>query len=70
MLSPRAAPALGHLLFHGARGADALGWSRAAVSAMTLVYGAQYFRGVREETGSLTEAVQAYRTYRDETATV
>jgi GT2 family glycosyltransferase len=64
VLVPAAAPALGRLVFRGAARANALGLGRATLSAMTLVYGIQYFGGVREETGSLRQTFEAYRDYR------
>lgn len=61
---PKAAPSLTKLVFRGAERADKLGLDRAAVAAMTLVYGIQYFQGVREETGTLRDAIGDYRAYR------
>lgn len=63
VLVPKAAPALSRLVFHGASRGDALGWDRATVSAMTLLYGIQYFQGVREASGSLRGAIEGYRAY-------
>ncbi len=60
---PNAAPQLARFVFRGASQAHALGWDRAMVSFMTLVYGIQYFGGVGEETGSLREAIADYRAY-------
>ena len=34
------------------------------LSAMTLLYGIQYFEGVRRETGTLRAAIGDYRTWR------
>lgn len=64
IVAPGAATALARLVFSGAAGADTLGLDGAMLRAMTLVYGIQYFAGVREETGSLREAIDAYRAYR------
>jgi hypothetical protein len=61
---PKAAPLLGRAVFRGAKGADTLGLDRAAMAAMTLVYGIQYFQGVREENGTLRAAIDDYRAYR------
>lgn len=61
---PAAAVPLARLAFQGASRADELGLGRAMVAAMTLVYGIQYFAGVREETGSLKDTFAAYRAYR------
>jgi GT2 family glycosyltransferase len=62
--APGAAPALARLVFRGAAQADRLGLRAATVRAMTLVYGIQYYAGVREEIGSLRGALDAYREYR------
>lgn len=64
VVAPQAGPRLARLAFDGARGAAALGFERATVQAMTLVYGIQYFVGVRRETGTLREALDSYRAYR------
>lgn len=44
--------------------ADGAGLSRLGVTGTTVVYGMQYFQGVREETGSLRDAVREYRAFR------
>ncbi|MBX3187596.1 MAG: glycosyltransferase family 2 protein [Labilithrix sp.] len=64
VVAPDAATVLARLVLQGAAGADALGLDRATVTGMTVVYGIQYFAGVREETGSLRETLDAYRAYR------
>lgn len=64
LVAPRAAPGLARVVFRGAEQAGALGWDRAMVSFMTLVYGIQYFGGVREETGSLRETIDGYLAYK------
>ncbi len=63
VVAPAAAPALARTIFSGALGADALGADRAVAALMTLVYGVQYYGGVRKETGSLRDALRAYRAY-------
>jgi GT2 family glycosyltransferase len=60
---PRAAPTLARLVFRGATRADVLGLDRVAVAATTVVYGIQYFAGVREETGGLRDVVTDCRAY-------
>lgn len=65
---PRGARGLSRIVFEGARGADALGLERAALAATTVVYGIQYFVGVREETGSLWDVAREYLSYRRATA--
>jgi GT2 family glycosyltransferase len=51
------APALGEKLaiavYKAAEGADALGFERVAMKATGLVFGMEYFRGMRDEAGSL-----------------
>ncbi len=62
------APGVGHL---GARavtkiaaGLDALGLERPAISAMTLAYGMEYYRGVRTEAGSAAVCWRDLQTFR------
>jgi len=50
--------------------ADRLGLARAAVAGTTLVYGIQFYRGVREETGGLGVLLRDYRTFKNAVATV
>jgi glycosyltransferase involved in cell wall biosynthesis len=64
VLLPRAATPLSRVVFRGAASAAALGLEQATASAMTLVYGIQYFGGVREEAGSLRSALKGYLDYR------
>jgi Glycosyl transferase family group 2 len=64
LVAPTAAPVLARVVFQGAASASALGLERATVSAMTLLYGIQYFGGVRQETGTLGDTIDAYRAYR------
>ena len=63
VLAPDIAPALARTVVRGAFGTDALGLRGGTASLMTLVYGIQYYRGVRHETGSLRDVVNAYRAY-------
>ena len=44
--------------------ADALGLGRLAAQGTTLVYGIQYFHGVRSETGSIQDVVREYAAFR------
>jgi hypothetical protein len=57
---PEAAQTLARLAFHGATRANAHALNRVAVAAMTLVYGIEYFHGVRKESGSLHATLQDY----------
>lgn len=54
------APSLGEKMagwaYRAAQGADKLGFERVAMRATGLVFGMEYFRGIREEAGSLREA--------------
>lgn len=43
---------------------DTIGIDRAAIAGMTLVYGIQYYRGVRSETGSASEVRRGYREFK------
>lgn len=44
--------------------ADRVGLEKVALAGTTLVYGIQYFNGVRSETGSLRDALREYRAFR------
>jgi serine acetyltransferase/GT2 family glycosyltransferase len=61
VLATVAAPALGarlsRLAMRASSAADRLGLGRLAVQGTTLTYGLEYFRGVREDAGSLREAI-------------
>ncbi|HQY61081.1 MAG: glycosyltransferase [Myxococcales bacterium] len=61
---PDGAPVLARLVYRGAQGAEAVGLDRVAVAATTVVYGVQYFVGVRRETGTLRDVLRAYLAYR------
>lgn len=45
--------------------ADKVGLEKVALAGTTLVYGIQYFRGVRSETGGLADAMREYRAFRE-----
>ncbi len=62
-LWPQAAPVLSHTIYAAAGLANRLGLRHAAVAATTLVYGIQYFAGVRAETGTLADVVRDYGHY-------
>jgi len=63
--APWAAKPLASLAVRVAVGADKLGLERLAVAGATLVYGIQFYRGVREESGSLGGVLAEYRAFRD-----
>jgi len=53
MLAPKLGEKLATVVYKAAEGADALGFERAAMKATGLVFGMEYFRGMRDEAGSL-----------------
>jgi serine acetyltransferase/GT2 family glycosyltransferase len=61
------APGLGERLatagMGAAQAADRVGLSRLAVAGTTLVYGIQFYRGVRAETGGLGDLMREYRAF-------
>ena len=61
---PGVAGALGGLAIRTAQTADRIGLSRLAIHGTVLVYGIQYYRGVREETGGPADVVREYRAFR------
>lgn len=62
---PWAAKPLAELAVRVAIGADKLGLEKLAVAGATLVYGMQFYRGVREESGSLGGVYAEYRAFRE-----
>jgi GT2 family glycosyltransferase len=68
LLTSVVAPPLGFLLARAgmaiAQWFDRLGLERVALAGTTVVYGIEYFRGLRHETGSLVRAIAEYRDYR------
>jgi serine acetyltransferase/GT2 family glycosyltransferase len=67
-----AAPAIGKPVARGimsvAEQVDDAGFERPAIVLATLAYGVEYFRGVRENAGSLSGALQGLRLYRHKRA--
>ncbi len=61
---PGVAGAIGSLAIRTAQAADKVGLSRLAIHGTVLVYGIQYYRGVREETGGPADVVREYRAFR------
>jgi GT2 family glycosyltransferase len=51
-------------LIRVAMGVDKIGLERLGIAGTTLVFGMEYFRGLREECGSLGTALRDYRAYR------
>ncbi|MBL9108402.1 MAG: glycosyltransferase [Myxococcales bacterium] len=62
---PKLAEPIAKLAVTAAIGADKLGLERLAVAGATLVYGIQFYRGVREESGSLGGVVAEYKAFRE-----
>jgi GT2 family glycosyltransferase len=56
LLAPALGAKLALVVYRAAEGADKLGFERAAMRATGLVWGMEYFRGMREEAGSLRQA--------------
>jgi serine acetyltransferase/GT2 family glycosyltransferase len=63
-LVPGLGKPLAQATFRAAEGLDALGLGKLALAGTTLVYGIQYFQGVRQETGTLTDVLREYRDFR------
>ncbi len=61
---PKLALPMAKTAFAASQAADSLGLGRIAVAGTTLVYGIQYFQGVRSETGSLGDVFREYRAFR------
>ena len=63
--APWAAKPLAEVAVRVAVGADKVGLDRLAVAGATLVYGIQFYRGVRKEAGSLGGVFAEYRAFRE-----
>lgn len=63
LAAPRAAGGVAKAAVLAAQVADKAGLEPVAIAGTTLVYGMQYYRGVREEMGSLGAAVREYREF-------
>lgn len=61
--APKAGEKLSRLAMNAALKADENGAKKAAVFGTTLCYGIEYFRGMRADAGSLTQAVRDLRKY-------
>ncbi len=59
VLSPAVGEKLVDLAFHAALGAEKVGFEQAAMRATGLVYGMEYFRGMRVEAGSLGASMRS-----------
>ena len=61
---PRATSLLANAAIVTAAAFDKVGLEPVAIAGATFVYGIQYYRGVRSETGSLSEARREYREFK------
>jgi len=68
--APKLGAALAQVGMGAAQTADRLGMSKVAVAGTTLVYGIQFYRGVREETGGLGDLLREYRDFKHAVASV
>ncbi len=62
-MAPRLGLVLSRAAMDVAMGVDRLGSERIAIAGATLAYGLDYFRGVREEAGSLTNTARGFYAY-------
>ncbi len=60
LAAPAAASVVANAAIHTASAFDKVGLEPVAIAGMTFVYGMQYYRGVRQETGGALEARRAY----------
>jgi hypothetical protein len=68
VLAPQVGRRLAGVVFKAAEVADRIGLERAAMKATGLVYGLEYFRGMRDEAGSLRAMVQGCIAFLDKAA--
>jgi serine acetyltransferase/GT2 family glycosyltransferase len=67
---PPVGAVLAQIGMRAAETADQVGLSRLAVAGTTLVYGIQFYRGVREESGSFGALLDDYRAFRKAVASL
>ncbi|MBF5042609.1 glycosyltransferase [Aggregicoccus sp. 17bor-14] len=63
LVAPRISQGLAAVAIRTGLAVDRLGQERLAIAAATLVYGMEYYRGVREETGGAWPALKEYLGY-------
>lgn len=63
LLAPNVSRGMSALAIRVGLAVDRLGQERLAIAAATLVYGMEYFRGVRDETGGVLPALKDYLGY-------
>jgi glycosyltransferase involved in cell wall biosynthesis len=68
VVAPSASKRAARGLIRVAMGVDKIGLQRLGIAGTTLVFGMEYFRGLREECGSLGTAIRDYRAYRQKIA--
>ncbi len=68
VVAPAASRRAARGLIRVAMGFDKAGFEKLGVAGTTLVFGMEYFRGLREECGSLRTALSEYRAYRKKAA--
>jgi serine acetyltransferase/GT2 family glycosyltransferase len=64
LAAPGAARVVAGAAIRAASAFDKVGLEPVAIAGMTFVYGVQYYRGVREETGSALDARREYREFK------
>lgn len=64
LASPRTAGVVASAAMHTATAFDKLGLEPVAIAGATFVYGVQYYRGVRSETGSARDAAREYAEFK------
>jgi serine acetyltransferase/GT2 family glycosyltransferase len=64
LTAPKAASVVANAAIRTASALDKLGLEPAAIAGMTFVYGIQYYRGVRQEAGSVSEVRRQYREFK------
>lgn len=63
LAAPGVAGGVAKVAMRAALAVDSLGLEKLAIAGTTLVYGMQYYRGVREELGSLPNVASEYRAF-------
>jgi serine acetyltransferase/GT2 family glycosyltransferase len=64
LAAPKAASVVAEAAIRTASAFDKVGLEPVAIAGMTFVYGIQYYRGVREETGSALDARREYQEFK------
>jgi serine acetyltransferase/GT2 family glycosyltransferase len=64
LAAPRAASVVAHAAIRTAAALDKVGLEPVAIAGATFVYGVQYYRGVRDETGGALDVAREYREFK------